>query len=93
MSWVFALPRNCSIVVNDDNGASKQPPHPPNACARFGSRGIPRQGLSRDTLLFQDRPDGRPVFCRRPAYHHVARITRPRTYVLPCAAPCIQRSL
>ena len=73
-----------SIIIHGDNGAPWQLPHPPGACSRFGSRGIPRQGLPRGPHLFQDRPDSRPVPCRRLTYHHVGKHCATRTHLPLC---------
>jgi hypothetical protein len=74
-------PDDASIVIHGDNGAPGRLPHPPSACPRFGSRGIPRQGQPGGTLLFQDQPDSWPVLCRRLTYHHVASIAHTRIHL------------
>ena len=63
-------PDDTPIIVHGDNGAPWQLSHPPGGCSRFGSRGIPRQGLPCSSHLAQDRPDSRPVRCRRLTYRH-----------------------
>ena len=66
-------PDDTPIIVHGDNGAPWQLSHPPGSCSRFGSRGIPRQGLPCSSHLAQDRPDSRPVRCRRLTYHHAGK--------------------
>src|SRR5215471_4725967 len=66
-----------SIVIQGDNGAPWQLSHPPSTCPRFGSCGIPRQGLASGTHFFQDQPDRRPVPWLRLTYHHVTSMARP----------------
>jgi hypothetical protein len=46
-------PEDTSIVIDGDNGAPGQLAHPARACARFGSRRIPRQGLARCPHFFR----------------------------------------
>jgi hypothetical protein len=74
-------PDDTSIIIHGDNGAPWQFPHPAGACARFGPRGIPRQGLACVPHLFQDRPDSRPILCLRLTYHHVGKHCAARTHV------------
>ena len=68
-----------SIVIHGDNGAPWWLSHPPSACPRFCSRGIPCQGLARGTHLFQDQPDSGPVLCLRLTYHHLASMAQPHS--------------
>jgi len=73
-------PEDSSIVIHGDNGAPRWLSHPPSACPRFGSGGIPRQGLARAAHLGQDQPDAGPVLWPRLTYHHAAKHRRARTH-------------
>jgi hypothetical protein len=74
---------DASAIIHGDNGAAWRLSHPPGACSRFGSRGIPGQGLACGPHLAQDRPDSGPVLCRCLTYHHVGKHGAARTHLPP----------
>jgi hypothetical protein len=66
-------PDDASAIIHGDNGAARRLSHPPGPCSRFGSCGVPGQGLAFGSRIFQDRPDSEPVLCRCLTYHHVGK--------------------